>query len=167
MISAGGSDALSVGCAAGFACVRNAAGAGANACRRILNSGTPCEPGDPCAVGTACAASAGTTRRTCREIPTAAAGEACSANGLPLCNPFDRLECGAAMTCVSTGPGTQGGRCRRGDFYSAVSCDAGLYCRGSDSTCQPRLAVGAECGEDRDCASNECESGRCLERPCD
>lgn len=161
-----GTTAQSVGCATGFACVRAAMGSG-QTCQRVLSEGTPCQSSEPCAVGLACVPGQGTTTRTCQRVTPARAGEMCSASGLPICNALDRLECGPTRVCNLVGAGTVGAHCRRGDIYSMITCNAGLYCRPGDFTCQPRLAVGAACGEDLDCTSNECSSGHCLERPCD
>ncbi len=155
-------------CGAGLYCadVTNNLGT----CRRILTEGAPCTRDDACPSGLACVASAGTTTTTCRRVPVVnTAGGACDARGQTgFCNPLVGLRCNAALTCERPGDGTLNAPCQGGDFF--VSCQPGLYCASATMTCQPKLAVGAECSGDAACLSSECgggSQGRCLERICD
>jgi len=70
-----------------------------------------------------------------------------------------------AQSCASGGGGRSycvdlggpGDTCRQND-----SCLSALYCEGftpfvSEGTCQPRLALGDECDDGRECASTVCD----------
>jgi hypothetical protein len=167
LVASGTNEARRVLCASGSRCVSQSVDDAQ--CRAGLAEGTPCRSDDLCAAGTACLASGGTTTTTCRRVLTASAGATCTASATPLCNALERVACSATGVCESTGSGTLGGACRRGDFYALVSCDAGLYCEATTNTCRPRLGAGQTCVDDFDCLSFWCDRHgppRCLERPC-
>lgn len=160
-----GTPANRVSCMTGLACI-------SGMCRRPVAAGAPCTSDDACVAGTACARTPGTTTRTCVSpsvIVRSTAGGMCSANGAtaPLCNPLAHLECNAMSTCVSLGDGSMGSRCIPGNDLLAATCNEGLRCDQTSSTCVPRAATGQACMRDSDCLSNECEGDRCLAHVCD
>lgn len=160
-----GTTARQVGCTSGLACVLDTTTL-AHTCRRVLAEGAPCGQRDSCPVGTVCMASAGSTVTTCRRVPLAHVGEQCSSSGFPRCDSLDRLECTDAGVCASTGSGAAGAHCAFDGLFGSTSCNSGLYCRGSDSTCQPLLSASAPCDSSNECASASCVMGHCTERAC-
>lgn len=118
---------------------------------RVCSSGN-CVDGVCCqtaCVG-ACDACDGATRGwpsaidgLCAIAPDGTSAAAC---GLALCD-------GASATCP-------GGCVTDGD------CGASAYCRGSDSTCQPRAAQGGACTRVGECSTGNCVDGVCCNSPC-
>jgi len=153
-------------CATGLACR-------GEMCRRVLTAGSPCVMStDVCAVGSLCVQRPGTTGTTCTpgtDIVRSSPGGTCNPMlGRPvLCNPTARLTCNAMMTCESLGSGAVGSRCLPGGDLAAATCNEGLRCDATSSTCVARNANGAMCQRSEDCLSGECEGSRCLEHVCE
>jgi hypothetical protein len=154
------------------ACAANL-GCRSGMCRRIVAAGAPCVAAmDVCAAGTFCAQRPGTTGTTCTpgaDLIRSTPGGTCNPTpGRPvICNPTARLTCNAMMTCESLGNGAMGSRCTPGGDLNATTCNEGLRCDPTSSTCVARFATGAMCQRDADCLSGECEDSRCLEHVCE
>ncbi|MBL8604474.1 MAG: hypothetical protein JNK72_21285 [Myxococcales bacterium] len=157
------SPSVHTACAAGLACVNRT-------CQTPAAAGAPCSDSIVCAPGLVCAGNGG-TMRNCQSpsnLITSTAGGACRPGGQqpPICNPLQRLACGDSNTCMTVGDGSAGSRCiGSADFGSP--CNAGLYCERTTNLCTAQRATGAECTSGRQCASGDCQSGRCLERICE
>lgn len=135
-------------------------------CRAYPPAGSLCALDGPfpqCAGGTACLDD-GTGARRC-VAPTIATepGAPCDEARAELCDRLHGLACLDGACRVVGGPG---GSCD--PLYAAWDCAPDLAC--VDGTCQPPLARGAVCLDERACAPGDaCVGGRCAapETACD
>lgn len=158
IVADGASSGQKVTCAAGLYCRTTSSAAGT--CQRPLTLGSPCRSGDACEGAAVCAGS------MCRMATVqTAVGAPCDAMAFRVCSPIANLTC-TSGACASVGNGAEGAACMTGDFYETYSCNPGLFCDRATRRCAARRATGAMCESSRDCVSEECAGGRCLDRQC-
>jgi hypothetical protein len=143
-------------CGTGLFCDRTGSTDGNGICHALVATGAACERTE------ACASDQGCFNNVCAAPPIAnSVGDACTNNDAgPYCNPFQRLRCGEASTCVAVaGTGVAGDECTTGDF--GIECVSSAYCEGdatgSAAHCIARKANGEACGNDRHCTSDHCD----------
>lgn len=142
-------------CGSGLACPN---GGGVCAAPHALGDACVIETDFACADGSLCLGIAGSA--TCRAVTVLGeVGDACDPSDSDLssyrfCNPLRGLEC-VSGACARRGSGAEGSQCMTGGLL--LSCDPGLVCSSSTSTCFAPAEVGATCYSDVECASGACD----------
>lgn len=157
-------------CAAGLFCPN-----GGGTCRAPHAVGESCivETDYACADGALCLGAPGSA--TCRATTVVdAVGEACDDiaddhASYRLCNPLHGLVCSSGA-CSRSGSGAEGSHCTSGGLL--ISCNAGLVCNSSTTSCVAPVGLGETCYSDIECESGACDQAgtgathTCVEGGC-
>lgn len=142
-------------CASGLSCP---SGGGACDAPHALGESCIVETDFACAPGSLCLGAPGSA--TCRavtvldEVGAACDSETDDVQAYRLCNPLHGLTC-ASGTCARNSTGAEGSHCSNGGLL--LTCQTGLVCNSSTSTCVVPAPVGATCYSDVECESGACD----------
>src|SRR5262249_50576959 len=117
--------------------------------------------------GTACGGACNGARRDACTFPASAVtcrAPSCVDGGATLAGQCLGDGHCAAKQEQKCAPSTCGATACRGDCHGDGDCDASAFCSGN--VCTPKLADGATCGGDAQCASSHCVDGVCCDTGC-
>jgi hypothetical protein len=118
----------------------------------VLGAGNPPATGYTCDVADGVYCSSGT--QNCAAL--LATGQPCTGNLQCATSDYCGFSQMGGQTCQSRVP--VGSSCANG---GTGSCAANAYCDTSSFTCQAQLGTGAACSTSQQCASDDCNNGKC------